>query len=81
MYWIKNIGTGSFDIRLTFDGDEWAIWVNCVVYMRHYFQLDSLCYIWSANDAIFHLANAWNTVVTEPASADYQVYIDTVSNP
>lgn len=81
MYWLENIGTGSFDIRLTFDGAEWAIWVDCSAYIRHYFQLETLCYAWGATDTTYHVNSTWNDVVTEPQAADYQVYKNAVVSP
>lgn len=79
LIWKTNIGA-NIDIKLTFNGSAWEIWYNAPEYVRSYLQLDTMCYIWSPTDTAFKLDPSWSYVVNEPASADYQVYIDTVEN-
>ena len=80
LFWKTNIGT-NIDIKLTYNGNVWEVWYNASPYVRNYLQLDTMCYIWAATDSAFKLDPSWSNVVNEPASADYQVYIDTVENP
>lgn len=80
LYWKTNIGA-NINIKVTYNGSVWEIWYNAPIYVRSYLQLDTMCYIWNATDSTFKLDPSWEDVVNEPASADYQVYIDTVENP
>ena len=80
LFWKTNIGA-NINIKLTYNGNVWEIWYNAPPYVRSYLQLDTMCYNWAATDSAFKLDPSWPNVVNEPASADYQVYIDTVENP
>lgn len=80
LFWKTNIGA-NINIKLTYNGNVWEIWYNALPYVRSYLQLDTMCYYWAATDSDFKLDPSWSDVVNEPASADYQVYIDTVENP
>lgn len=79
LFWKTNIGA-NINIKLTYNGNVWEIWYNAPSYVRSYLQLDTMCYNWVATDSAFKLNPSWSDVVNEPASADYQVYIDTVEN-
>lgn len=80
LIWKTNIGA-NIDIKLTYNGSVWEIWYKAPAYVRSYLQLDTMCYTWAPTDSAFKLDPSWSDVVNEPASADYQVYIDTVENP
>ncbi len=80
LFWKTNIGA-NINIKLTYNGNVWEVWYNAPPYVRSYLQLDTMCYNWAATDSAFKLDPSWPNVVNEPASADYQVYIDTVENP
>lgn len=80
LYWKTNIGS-DIQLKLTFNGNVWEIWYYAPEYIRSYLQLDTMCYTWGTTDSDFKLNPSWLTVVNEPASADYQMYIDTVETP
>ena len=80
LLWKTNIGA-NINIKLTYNGNVWEIWYDAPIYVRSYLKLDTMCYDWAATDSAFKLDSSWSNVVNEPASADYQVYIDTVETP
>lgn len=73
IYYITRVGNEP-EVRLTFDGTVWNVWVQCPAYQRTYMQLDSKAYIWGEYDGAYHVDPDYNTVTTEPAAEDYSVY-------
>ena len=73
VYYATRIGNEP-QIRLTFDGTVWNVWVQCPAYQRTYMQLDSKAYNWGEYDAAYHVDPDYSTVTTEPAAEDYSVY-------
>ena len=73
IYYITRVGNEP-QVRLTFDGTVWNVWIQCPTYQRTYMQLDSKTYGWGEYDGAYHVDPDYATVTTEPAVEDYSVY-------